>query len=93
MIGTGGLHVMQYHRAAEGSSRKLEAELELANVQAHRKHLDNSVLLIGMSLFGDERGPQELAAVRPVGQVLVDDWTCLKTMVSLHFIQVNRVIP
>lgn len=85
MTGTGGLHVMQYHRAAEGSSRKLQAELELANVQAHRKHLDNSVLLIGMSLFGDERGPQALAAVRPVGQVLVDDWTCLKNMVSPLF--------
>ena len=84
---------MQYHRAAEGSTRKLHAEIELADIQAHRKYLDNSVLIIGMALFGDERGPQELAAVRSVGQVLVDDWTCLKTMVSLHFIQVNRDTP
>lgn len=88
-----GLHVMQYDRATEGSSRKLHAGLELANTQAYRKYLNSKVLAIGMSLFGDEKGPWELAAVRFVGQVLVDDWTCLRTMVSLHFIQVNQDVP
>jgi len=71
----------KYHSAAEGSTRKLKAGEELVNTMAYRMHLDNSVELIGNLLFGSEAGPSKLNAIRPAGQVLVDDWDCLKSMV------------
>ncbi|CAK9212424.1 unnamed protein product [Sphagnum troendelagicum] len=71
----------KYHSAAEGSTRKLKAGEELVNTMAYRMHLDNSVKLIGNLLFGSEAGPSKLNAIRPAGQVLVDDWDCLKSMV------------
>ncbi len=61
------------------------------NTMAYRMHLDNSVELIGNLLFGSEAGPSKLNALRPAGQVLVDDWDCLKSMVRLQnaeFVQV-----
>lgn len=48
---------------------------------SHRVHIDNSVKLIGKLLFGINKGPEVLNAVRPTGQPLVDDWDCLKNMV------------
>lgn len=48
----------------------------------HRLHIDNSVELIGNLLFGFEQGSEVLKVVRPPGQALVDDWSCLKAMVS-----------
>jgi legumain len=71
----------KYNNAAVGSTRKSKAGEELVNTMAHRIHLDNSVKLIGNLLFGSEAGPSKLNAIRPAGQVLVDDWDCLKEMV------------
>ncbi|CAM6028602.1 unnamed protein product [Sphagnum balticum] len=71
----------KYNNAAVGSTRKSKAGEELVNTMAHRIHLDNSVELIGNLLFGSEAGPSKLNAIRPAGQVLVDDWDCLKEMV------------
>lgn len=71
----------KYHRAAPGSVRKANAGVELVNTLAHRAHLDNSVKRIGELLFGFENGVEKLTTVRPAGQVLVDDWACLKSMV------------
>lgn len=48
---------------------------------SHRVHIDNSVKLIGKLLFGIEKGPEVLDAIRPAGRPLVDDWDCLKNMV------------
>uniref|UniRef100_A0A453CJ31 Legumain prodomain domain-containing protein n=1 Tax=Aegilops tauschii subsp. strangulata TaxID=200361 RepID=A0A453CJ31_AEGTS len=48
----------------------------------HRKHLDSSIDFIGKLVFGFDKGPSMLGAVRGSGQPLVDDWYCLKTMVS-----------
>jgi legumain len=56
--------------------------VELVNTLAHRAHLDNSVKRIGELLFGFENGVEKLTTVRPAGQVLVDDWACLKSMVN-----------
>ena len=67
----------------EGSNEKLEAQKELVNEMSYRMHLDNSVTLIGKILFGDEEGPRILNAIRSQGTVLVDDWSCLKSMVNL----------
>lgn len=71
----------KYHRAAPGSVRKANAGVELVNTLAHRAHLDNSIKRIGELLFGFENGVEKLTTVRPAGQVLVDDWACLKSMV------------
>ncbi|WOK95761.1 vacuolar-processing enzyme-like [Canna indica] len=71
----------KYKNAPEGSSHKLGAHKELLEVMAHRFHIDNSIELIGKLLFGSEQGPHMLKTVRPAGQPLVDDWSCLKSMV------------
>ncbi len=68
-----GLACLQYNNAAVGSTRKSKAGEELVNTMAHRIHLDNSVELIGNLLFGSEAGASKLNAIRPAGQVLVDD--------------------
>eukprot|EP00249_Psilotum_nudum_P021335 c28073_g3_i2 orf=811-2310(-) len=72
----------KYEMANEGSSEKVDARLELVEEMSHRLHLDRSIDLLGKLLFGFEQGPTVLKAVRPLGQPLVDDWACLKTMVN-----------
>ncbi|XP_042449893.1 vacuolar-processing enzyme gamma-isozyme-like [Zingiber officinale] len=70
-----------FQRAPEGSSRRIEARKQLVEVMEHRSHVDDSIRLVGKLLFGDDRGLEILDAVRPAGQPLVDDWSCLKSMV------------
>jgi len=53
-------------------------------------HIDDSVELVGKLLFGVEKAPEVLNAVRPAGSALVDDWDCLKTMVSFFWSQYDR---
>ena len=77
------LSLVKYRKLAEGSPGKNDARKELLEVMAHRSHVDNSVELIGSLLFGSEDGPRVLKAVRAAGEPLVDDWSCLKSMVSL----------
>ncbi|KAK9102232.1 hypothetical protein Sjap_019486 [Stephania japonica] len=72
----------KYNKAPEGSSEKLKAQKNLHDVMRHRVHVDNSVNLIGELLFGYEEGERILKFVRPAGQPLVNDWACLKNMVS-----------
>jgi legumain len=55
--------------------------MELTRTIAHRMHVDESVKLIGEFLFGLDTSLKTLEAVRPAGEVLVDDWACLKSMV------------
>lgn len=73
---------LQYHKSKEGSTAKAEAGLDLTRAVSHRMHIDKSVELVGKLLFGVDAGPTMLAAVRPRGLPLVDDWSCLKSMVS-----------
>lgn len=73
--------LLQFRKAPEGSSRKFVAQKQLAEAIAHRTHIDSSIKLIGKLLFGIEKGPEVLKAVRPTGKPLVDDWTCLKSLV------------
>ncbi|QHO30411.1 Vacuolar-processing enzyme [Arachis hypogaea] len=49
---------------------------------SHRMHIDSSVKLIGKLLFGIEKGQEILSSVRPSGEPLVDDWDCLKSLVT-----------
>ena len=60
---------------------KIEAQKQFVEAMSHRMHIDNSVKLIGKLLFGIEKGPEVLNTVQPVGQPLVEDWDCLKTLV------------
>ncbi|KAJ1283864.1 hypothetical protein BS78_03G159900 [Paspalum vaginatum] len=71
----------KYRKLAEGSAEKNNARKELLEVMAHRSHVDNSVELMGNLLFGSEDGPRVLKAVRAAGEPLVDDWSCLKSIV------------
>ena len=71
----------KFRKAPEGSLRKNTAQKQVLEAMSHRMHVDNSVKLIGKLLFGIEKGPEVLNAVRPAGSALVDDWHCLKTMV------------
>ncbi|PWA94210.1 peptidase C13, legumain [Artemisia annua] len=71
----------KYRKAPEGSDKKSEAQQKFAEAMSHRMHLDSSVELIGKILFGLKKGPEVLNKVRSSGTPLVDDWTCLKTLV------------
>lgn len=71
---------LQFTNAEKGSWREANAAEELANTIKHRRHLDDSVKLIGEIMFAGENG-DKLNEVRPAGSVLVDDWACLRTMV------------
>ncbi|XP_024986040.1 vacuolar-processing enzyme-like [Cynara cardunculus var. scolymus] len=71
----------KYRKAPEGSETKTEAQKKFAEAMSHRMHIDSSIQLIGKLLFGLEKGPQVLNAVRPAGRPLVDDWARLKTLV------------
>jgi legumain len=72
----------QYEHSDAGSEGKLRVLKEIKETVAHRKHLDTSVDFIGKLVFGFEKGPSMLQATRSSGQPVVDDWDCLKRMVS-----------
>jgi legumain len=71
----------KYRKAPEGSLRKVEAQKQVIEAMSHRAHIDHSIKLVGKLLFGIEKGPDILHAIRPAGLPLVDDWQCLKTLV------------
>ncbi|XP_024382719.1 vacuolar-processing enzyme isoform X2 [Physcomitrium patens] len=73
----------KFYNAKKGSLREANAASELAKTILHRRHLDDSVRLIGELLFAGEDALQKLGAVRPAGSVVVDDWACLKNMVRI----------
>ena len=74
---------MQFKAAHEGSSAKMDAQDELFMALAHRRHIDRSVWSIGKLLLLKDGGDFSLEHKRPSGQPLVDDWDCLKDMVSI----------
>ncbi|GKE50882.1 vacuolar-processing enzyme, partial [Tanacetum coccineum] len=49
----------------------------------HRGHLDSSIDMIGVLLFGPQNGRSILHSARGSGQPLVDDWECLKSTARL----------
>ncbi|CAL9083901.1 unnamed protein product, partial [Musa acuminata var. zebrina] len=80
-----------WHLPYSGISIKRHVKALLINVMlrrnsqviSHRLHVDNSIEFIGKLLFGSKQGSEVLKTVRPAGQPLVDDWSCLKSMVRL----------
>ncbi|KAG6391211.1 hypothetical protein SASPL_148964 [Salvia splendens] len=71
----------KFRKAAEGSDRKVEAQIQLAEAVAHRAHVDNSIKLICKFLFGIEKSHEVMNFIQPTGKPLVEDWSCIKTMV------------
>lgn len=76
------LYVLQLCRAPTGSQEELEAQKQLLDEIAHRKHVDDSIHKIGELLFGHRESSNMLMKVRPRGQPLVDNWDCFKKLVS-----------
>lgn len=75
--------VLQFHRAPEGSTKKLEAQKELHGKISHRMHVDHSMKEIGKLILGSENSTMMLLkTVRPLDQPVVDDWDCYKMLVS-----------
>ncbi|KAL6841559.1 hypothetical protein ACP4OV_028702 [Aristida adscensionis] len=74
----------RYKKSPEGTPAKAAARERLLRVMARRSRVDSSVELIGGLLFGADEGARVLAAVRPPGQPLADDWDCLKNMVRAY---------
>lgn len=72
----------QYHKAPRGSTEKAEAGKKLRDIISHTRHVDRSINQITKILFGDKKASQILKLIRPSSQPLVDDWSCLKMLVS-----------
>ena len=89
MLPEGLLVWFQYEMLHEKSKERVNVLREISETVTHRKHLDNSVDFVGKLLFGFENGPSVLQAVRPSGKPLVDDWDCLKKMVSSGLLSVR----
>jgi legumain len=84
----------QFEHLDARSEEKQRVLKEIKETVAHRKHLDTSVDFIGKLVFGFEKGPSMLQATRSSGQPVVDDWGCLKRMVSVgvvFLLQSHRV--
>lgn len=74
---------LQYQRSNHQSENKTDILKQIAETVKHRKHIDGSVELIGVLLYGPGKGSSVLQSVRAPGSSLVDDWTCLKSMVII----------
>ncbi|KAJ7952081.1 vacuolar-processing enzyme-like [Quillaja saponaria] len=74
----------KFHKAPDGSDKKLKAQKQLLGEIAHREHVDYSMSHIGKQLFGHPDSANVLTTVRRAGQPVVDDWTCLKSLVRTY---------
>lgn len=74
---------MQYNRTEESEMKK-EILNQIKEIESHRNHLDLSVKLIGALLYGPIKGPSILNSVRLLDLPLVDDWGCMKRVVTHH---------
>lgn len=68
-----------------GKVEKAELLKQLTEKMLHRTHVDGSMQIIEAFLFGPGRTPSVFSFVREHGLPIVDDWGCLKSMVSLAF--------
>ncbi|KAF4404060.1 hypothetical protein G4B88_014516 [Cannabis sativa] len=63
--------------------KKTEILKQIKDTTRHRTHLDESIKLIGSLLYGPQKNEAVLNSVRSPGLPLVDDWSCLKSMVRV----------
>ncbi|KAL5067687.1 hypothetical protein RYX36_018574 [Vicia faba] len=72
-----------YQRLHHQPEKKRDILVKISETVKHRNHLDGSVELIGVLLFGPTKGSSVLRSVRASGLPLVDDWECLKSRVRM----------
>ncbi|KAL6850396.1 hypothetical protein ACP4OV_021023 [Aristida adscensionis] len=72
-----------YGQLNEESEEKFKIVRKIKEIVDQRKHVENNIDFIGRFVFGFEKGPLMLKAVRTAGQPLVDNWDCLKKMVQI----------
>uniref|UniRef100_UPI00174F7D81 Asparaginyl endopeptidase n=1 Tax=Clitoria ternatea TaxID=43366 RepID=UPI00174F7D81 len=72
-----------YQRSNHLLGKKTHILKQIAETVKHRNHLDGSVELIGVLLYGPGKGSPVLQSVRDPGLPLVDNWACLKSMVRV----------
>ncbi|KAL8043659.1 hypothetical protein ABFX02_09G128051 [Erythranthe guttata] len=71
-------------KAPKDSTVRLQAQKQLLEEINSRMLVDNRVNQITTFLLGTQRDISMLHTARPKGMPLVDDWTCLKTMVKVY---------
>nr|GEW24756.1 asparaginyl endopeptidase 1 [Tanacetum cinerariifolium] len=71
----------RYKKATE--SKRAEVFKQITETLTHRGHLDSSIDMIGVLLFGPQNDRSILHSARGSGQPLVDDWGCLKSTARL----------
>lgn len=76
---------VQYKKSSELMERAGLLK-KITETMSHRAHLDNSIEMIGMLLFGPQNGRSILHSSRGRGFPLVDDWECLKSTVCMSYI-------
>ncbi|KAG5512788.1 hypothetical protein RHGRI_038810 [Rhododendron griersonianum] len=74
----------KYCKALKGFQKKFTAEKQLHCVVKHRAHGDDSMMSIEKILFRSANGLVTVETVRPVGQPLVDNWSCFKILVRTY---------
>lgn len=75
--------LLQFNKADEGSNEKVEAQKKLQTEISRRQKEDDNIHSLAVLLFGETNASRIIEYVRPTGQPLVDDWDCLKMLVSL----------
>ncbi|XP_047331620.1 vacuolar-processing enzyme-like [Impatiens glandulifera] len=74
----------QYKTTIDDGSEKRSLILkQITDIMMHRVHLDGSIKTIGVLLFGPLKGPNALSSIRGPNIPIVDDWSCLKSMVRV----------
>lgn len=80
------IYFLQFNRSADGSSEKIEAQKQLENEILSRHQVDQNIHQIVAQVFGEENVSKMIESIRPAGEPLVDDWDCLKMLVSFILI-------
>ncbi|KAJ0564897.1 putative legumain protein [Helianthus annuus] len=75
--------IFLWQRYKESPETRAEVLKEIKDTLTHRGHLDSSIDMIGVLLFGPQNGRSILNSVREHGLPLVDDWECFKSMARL----------
>ncbi|KAD3641216.1 hypothetical protein E3N88_30440 [Mikania micrantha] len=71
----------RYKKSTE--STRAEVMREITETLTHRGHLDSSIDMIGVLLFGPQNGRSIIHSARGRGMPLVDDWECFKSTARL----------
>ncbi|KAK1378279.1 Vacuolar-processing enzyme [Heracleum sosnowskyi] len=72
-----------YKSSPKHSDKRTEILKQIRETMAQRRHLDDSISMIGKALFETGKANSILNAVREPGLPVVDDWDCLKSVVKM----------